>query len=63
MPCKQYFLNYFGQNKGYHGLLQFFSVKFIFLDKAMNPGEKNEKIRDFHYFLFEPTKIRNVGVK
>ena len=24
---------------------------------------KNVKIRDFHYFLFEPTKIRNVGVK
>ena len=38
------------------------SVKFIFLDKAMNSG-KNVKIRDFHYFLFEPTKIRNVGVK
>ena len=59
MPCKQYFLNYFGQNKGYHGLLQLFSVKFIFLDKAMNSG----KIRDFHYFLFELTEIRNVGVK
>ena len=42
MPCKQYFLNYFGQNKGYHGLLQLFSVKFIFLDKAMNSGKKCE---------------------
>ena len=62
MPCKQYFLNYFGQNKGYHGLLQLFSVRFIFLDKAMNSG-KNVKIRDFHYFLFELTKIRNVDVK
>ena len=62
MPCKQYFLNYFGQNKGYHGLLQLFSVKFIFLDKAMNSGKK-VKIHDFHYFLFEPTKIQNVGVK
>ena len=37
-----YFLNYFGQNKGYHGLLQLFSVKFIFLDKAMNSGKKYE---------------------
>ena len=62
MPCKQCFLNYFGQNKGYHGLLQLFSVKFISFDKAMNSG-KNVKIRDFHYFLFEPTKIRNEGVK
>ena len=42
MSCKQYFLNYFGQNKEYHGLLQFFSVKFIFLDKAMNSGKKCE---------------------
>ena len=42
MPCKQYFLNYFGQNKGYHGRLQLFSVKFIFLDKAMNYGQKCE---------------------
>ena len=42
MPCKQYFLNYFGHNKEYHGLLQIFSVKFIFLDKAMNSGEKCE---------------------
>ena len=30
----------------------------IFLDKTMNCG-KIVKIRDFHYFLFEPTKIRN----
>ena len=43
MPCKQYFLDYFGQNKGYHGLLQLFSVKFIFLEKAMNSGKKCEK--------------------
>ena len=42
MPCKQYFLNYFGQNKGYHGLLQLFSVNFIFLNKAMNSGKKSE---------------------
>ena len=42
MPCKQYFLNYFCQNKGYHGLLQLSSVKFIFLDKAMNSGGKFE---------------------
>ena len=42
MPCKQYFINYFGQNKEYHGLLQLFSVKFIFLDKAMNSGKKCE---------------------
>ena len=62
MPCKQYFLNYFGQNKGYHGLSQLLSVKFILLDKAMNSG-KNVKIRDFHYFLFERPKIGNVGVK
>ena len=62
MPCKQNFLNHFGQNKGYHIFFQLFSVKFIFLDKAMNSG-KNVKIDDFHYFLFEPTKIRNVGVK
>ena len=61
MPYKQYFL-YFSQNKGYHGLLQLFSVKFIFLDKTMNSG-KNVKIRDFHYFLFESTKVRNMGVK
>ena len=61
MPCKQYFLNYFDQNKGYHGLLQLFPVKFILLDKVMNSGQ-NVKIRDFHYFLFEPTKIRNMGV-
>ena len=59
MPCKQYFLNNFGQNKGYHGLLQLFSVKFIFFDKAMNSGEKY----NFHYFFFELTKIRNMGVK
>ena len=59
---QQYFLNYFGQNKGYHELLQLFTVKFIFFDKAMNSG-KNVKIRDFHYFLFEPTKIRNMGEK
>ena len=51
MPCMQYFLNSFGQNK-----------EFIFLDKAMNSG-KNVKIRDFHYFLFEPTKIQNMDVK
>ena len=63
MPCKQYFLNYFGQNKEYHGLLQIFSVKFIFLDKVMKSEGKNVKIRDFHNFLFEQTKIRNVGVK
>ena len=56
------FLNYFGQNKGYHELLQLFSVKFIFLDKAMNSG-KNVKVRGFHYFLFELTKIRNMRVK
>ena len=43
-------------------ILQLFSVKFIFLDKAMNSG-KNMKIRDFHYFLFEPTKIQNMDVK
>ena len=42
MPCKQYFLNYFGQNKGYHGLLQLFTVRFIFLDKTMNSGKKCE---------------------
>ena len=42
MPCKQYFLNYFGRNKGYHGLLQLFWVKFIFLDKAVNSGKKCE---------------------
>ena len=42
MPCKQYFLNYFGQNKGYHGLLQLLAVKFIFLEKAMNSGKKCE---------------------
>ena len=58
MSCMQYFLNYFGQNKEYRGLLQLFSVKFIFLDKAMNSG-KNVKIRDFHYFLFEPIKFQN----
>ena len=40
MPCKQYFLNYFRQNKGYFILLQLFSVKFILLDKAMNSGKK-----------------------
>ena len=57
MPCKQYFLNYFGQNKGYHGLLQLFLVKFIFLYKAMNSGGKKMKIRDFHYFLFKTAKI------
>ena len=62
MPCKQYFLNYFGQNKGYHGFLQLFSVKFIFLNKAMNSG-KNVKIHDFHYFLFEPTNIQNKDVQ
>ena len=42
MPCKQYFLNYFGQNKGYHGILQLFLVKFIFLNKGMNSGKKCE---------------------
>ena len=42
MPFKQYFLNYFGKNKGYHGLLQLLSVKFIFLEKAMNSGKKCE---------------------
>ena len=42
MPCKELFLNYFGQNKGYHGLLQLLSVKFIFLEKAMNSGKKCE---------------------
>ena len=62
MPCKQYFLNYFGQHKEYHGLLQLLSVKFIFLNKTMNSG-KNVKIRDFHYFLYEPTKIQNMDVK
>ena len=59
--CKQYYLYYIGQNKGYNGLLQLFSVKFIFLDEAMNSG-KNVKIRDFHKFLFEPTQIQTVGV-
>ena len=63
MQCKQYFLNYFGQNKGYHGLLQLFSVKFIFLDKVMNSGKINEKISDFHYFLFELTKNPKYGCK
>ena len=63
MPCMQYFLNYLGQNKEeYHGLLQMFSVKFIFLNEAINSG-KNVKIRDFHYFLSEPTKIQNMDVK
>ena len=62
MPCMQYFLNSFGQNKEYHGLLQLFSVKFVFLDKAMNSG-KNVKFRDFHYFLFEPTKNPKYGCK
>ena len=42
--------------------MYYWGVKFIFLDKAMNSG-KNVKIRDFHYFLFEPTKIRNMAVK
>ena len=44
MPCKQYFLNYFGQNKGCHGLLQLFTIKFIFFDKAMNSGKKVWKL-------------------
>ena len=50
MPCKQFILHYFGQNKGCHGILQLFSVKFIFLDKVMNSG-KNVKIRGFQFFL------------
>ena len=62
MPCKHYFLNYFGKNKGYNGFLQLISDKNIFLNKAMNSG-KNVKIRDFHDFLFEPTKIRNMDAK
>ena len=33
-------------------------LKFILLDKTMNSGKKNKvKMRDFHYFLFEPTKV------
>ena len=52
MPCKQYFLNYFGQNKGYHGLLQLLSVKFIFLEKAMNSGEKCEKLWFSLFFVW-----------
>ena len=39
-----------------------FSVKFIFFYKTMN-SRKIVKIRDFHYFLFEPTKIRSMDVK
>ena len=59
MPCKQYFLNYFGQNKGYHGLFTiFFQLNSFSSTKQWILG-KNVKIRDFHYFLFEPTKIRN----
>ena len=42
MPCKQYFLNYFGQNKGYHGFLQLFSVKFISSTKQWILGKKCE---------------------
>ena len=52
MPCKQYFLNYFGQNKGYHGLLQLLSVKLIFLDKAINSGEKCENLWFSLFFVW-----------
>ena len=52
MPCKQYFLNYFGQNKGYHGLLLLLSVKFIFLDKAMNSGKKCENSWFLLFFVW-----------
>ena len=52
MPCKQYFLNYFGQNKGYHGLVQLLSVKFIFLDKAMKFGKKCENSRFSLFFVW-----------
>ena len=44
MPCKQYFLNYFDQKKGYHGLLQLIVVKLLFLDKALNSGKKCENL-------------------
>ena len=40
----------------------YFQLNSFSSTKAMNSG-KNVKIRDFHYFLFEPTKILNVGVK
>ena len=62
MPCKQYFLNYFGQNKGYHGLLQLFSVKFIFLDKAMNSGKKCENLW-FSLFFVWTNKNPKCGCK
>ena len=52
MPCKQYFLNYFDQNKGYHGLLQLLSVQFIFLEKAMNSGKKCENMWFSLFFVW-----------
>ena len=62
MPCKQYFLNYFDPNKGYHGLLQLFSVKLIFLDKAMNSG-KNCENSWFSLFFVWTNKNSKCGCK
>ena len=63
MPCKQNFLNYLDQNEGNYGLLQLCTIELIFLEKEMNSGKKNVKIRDFLYLLFEPTKIQNMDEK
>ena len=62
MPYKQYFLNYFGQNKGYHGLLQLFAVKFIFLDKAMSSWKKCENLW-FSLFFVWSNKNPKCGCK